>query len=49
MIGRNYLQCYLLSVSDDVKTGEDSKFSHYRLSDNYLRFYLKYVKKILKK
>ncbi len=27
-----------------IKTGELSKLSHYRLSDNYLRFYLKYIK-----
>ncbi len=26
-----------------IKTGLDSRLSHYRLSDNYLRFYLKYV------
>jgi len=26
-----------------VKSGKSSKLSHYRLSDNYLRFYLKYV------
>lgn len=26
-----------------VKTGKSSKLSHYRLSDNYLRFYLKYI------
>jgi AAA+ ATPase superfamily predicted ATPase len=26
-----------------VKSGEESRLSHYRLSDNYLRFYLKYV------
>lgn len=25
------------------KTGKDSKLGHYRLKDNYLRFYLKYV------
>jgi hypothetical protein len=35
-----------------LKTGLDSKLSHYRLKDNYLRFYLKYIqpnkKKILK-
>lgn len=35
-----------------LKTGQDSKLSHYRLKDNYLRFYLKYIqpnkKKILK-
>ena len=27
-----------------LKTGRDSKLSHYRLKDNYLRFYLKYIK-----
>lgn len=26
-----------------LKTGKDSRLSHFRLSDNYLRFYLKYV------
>lgn len=26
-------------------SGEDSRLSHYRLSDNYLRFYLKYIVK----
>jgi len=26
-----------------LKTGSDSKFSQYRLKDNYLRFYLKYI------
>lgn len=26
-----------------LKTGADSKLSHYRLRDNYLRFYLKYI------
>lgn len=26
-----------------LKTGIDSKLSHYRLKDNYLRFYLKYI------
>jgi hypothetical protein len=35
-----------------LKTGQDSKLSYYRLKDNYLRFYLKYIepnkKKILK-
>jgi AAA+ ATPase superfamily predicted ATPase len=33
----------------DVKTGEDSKLSRYRLRDNYLRFYLRYIKKNLTK
>ncbi len=28
-----------------LSTGEDSKLSKYRLSDNYLRFYLKYISK----
>lgn len=27
----------------DIKSGQDSKLSKYRLSDNYLRFYLKYI------
>ena len=27
----------------NIKTGLDSRLSHYRLSDNYLRFYLKYI------
>lgn len=26
-----------------LKNGKESKLSHYRLSDNYLRFYLKYI------
>lgn len=29
----------------DIKTGQDQKLSQYRLSDNYLRFYLKYIDK----
>ncbi len=29
----------------DIKTGVDSKLSKYRLSDNYLRFYLRYIAK----
>lgn len=29
----------------NVKTGQDSRLSQYRLSDNYLRFYLHYIKK----
>lgn len=33
----------------DLKTGSDSKLSKYRLQDNYLRFYLKYIKKNLGK
>ncbi len=32
-----------------IKTGKDSKLSKYRLSDNYLRFYLKYISKYLTK
>lgn len=28
-----------------IKTGQDSKLSKYRLSDNYLRFYLRYIEK----
>ncbi len=31
------------------KTGLDSKLSHYRLKDNYLRFYLKYIEPNKKK
>lgn len=33
----------------DVKSGIDSKISRYRLSDNYLRFYLKYIDKNVSK
>lgn len=29
----------------NIKTGHDSRLSHYRLSDNYLRFYLRYIEK----
>ena len=29
----------------NVKTSQDGKLSHYRLSDNYLRFYLRYISK----
>ena len=29
----------------DLKTGRDSKLRRYRLKDNYLRFYLKYIEK----
>lgn len=29
----------------NIKTGQDSELSNYRLSDNYLRFYLKYIKR----
>ncbi len=29
----------------DIKTGNDNKSSRYRLSDNYVRFYLKYISK----
>jgi AAA+ ATPase superfamily predicted ATPase len=29
----------------DFKSGKISRLSHYRLSDNYLRFYLKYIEK----
>lgn len=28
-----------------LRTGQESRLSHYRLSDNYLRFYLKYIQK----
>ncbi|EKD74676.1 MAG: hypothetical protein ACD_44C00366G0014 [uncultured bacterium] len=33
----------------DIKSGVDSKLSKYRLGDNYLRFYLKYIDKNLSK
>ncbi len=33
----------------NIKSGADSRSSHYRLSDNYLRFYLKYIDKNLSK
>lgn len=33
----------------NIKTGMDSKLSKYRLKDNYLRFYLKYIDKNLGK
>lgn len=33
----------------NIKSGADSKLSKYRLSDNYLRFYLKYIDKYLSK
>ena len=33
----------------NIKSGMDSKLSKYRLSDNYLRFYLKYIEKNLSK
>ncbi len=29
----------------NIKSGHDSKLSKYRLSDNYIRFYLKYIEK----
>ncbi len=32
-----------------LKSGTPSKLSHYRLSDNYLRFYLKYIDKNVEK
>lgn len=32
-----------------VKSGKVSKFSRFRLSDNYVRFYLKYVDSVLPK
>jgi hypothetical protein len=32
-----------------LATGEVSRLSHYRLSDNYLRFYLKYIDPVLPK
>lgn len=33
----------------NIKTGSDLKLSNYRLKDNYLRFYLKYIQKNLDK
>ena len=33
----------------NIKSGVDSKLSKYRISDNYLRFYLKYIDKNLSK
>lgn len=33
----------------DIKTGQDVKLSKYRLQDNYLRFYTKYIEKNLSK
>lgn len=33
----------------NLKTGEDAKLSRFRLKDNYLRFYLKYIRKNLNK
>ncbi len=33
----------------DLKTGQDKRMSRYRLSDNYLRFYLKYIYKYKQK
>lgn len=33
----------------DLKSGHDSKLSHYRLSDNYTRFYIKYIEPNLSK
>lgn len=33
----------------NLKTGEESKLSRFRLSDNYLRFYLRYIKPRLNK
>ena len=33
----------------DLRTGRDSKISKYRLQDNYLRFYVKYIEKSLTK
>ena len=32
-----------LDISWHIATSMESKLSHYRLSDNYLRFYLKYI------
>ena len=33
----------------DLKTTEDLKSSHFRLSDNYIRFYIKYIEKNISK
>lgn len=33
----------------NIKTGADSKLSQFRLKDNYLRFYLRYIEKNLEK
>lgn len=33
----------------DVKSGKDSKLSKYRLQDNYIRFYLRYIEKNISK
>ncbi len=33
----------------DIRTGKDSRISQYRLQDNYLRFYIKYIEKNLGK
>ena len=33
----------------NIKTGNDSELSRYRLCDNYLRFYIKYIEKNLSK
>lgn len=33
----------------NIKSGMDSRLSHYRLKDNYLRFYTKYIEKNLSK
>lgn len=33
----------------NIKTGADKRLSKYRLSDNYLRFYLKYIEKNMSK
>jgi AAA+ ATPase superfamily predicted ATPase len=33
----------------DIKSGKPSRLSHFRLSDNYLRFYLKYIEPLLDK
>lgn len=37
------------SYTWSIPSGEDSELSQYRLSDNYIRFYLKYIGKNLKK
>ena len=33
----------------NLKTGIDSRLSHFRLSDNYIRFYMKYMQKHIRK
>ena len=33
----------------NLKTGMDSRLSRFRLSDNYIRFYMKYMQKHIRK